>query len=152
MGEYFRELPKESKPGDSHTADFEGYTIDVFKLIELSKEIAAEEIDIQSLEKFRQNCYWHDRNGNWISPGEIIDEAEKHEDGLVWDNMAANRPEWEDEIRKIQAADYKSYPIILIGNYVIDGIHRLTKAWIDGVNTLQVKRFPALPEETIISK
>ncbi len=141
------EFPTESRPGDRHTTDFEDHKLDVYKLIAISKELETEELDLASLAKFRENNYWHDSNGNWISPGQIINAYASAGD---WDKIVSDHPEWEREIRKIQEADYHSYPLLLIGEVVVDGIHRLTKAYIENATLIKVKRFSQLPNEAII--
>jgi glutaredoxin len=152
MPEQFRELPKESTEGNEHTADFGEHKIDVYKLIEASKSLETEEVDIESLKNFRDNSYWYDTNGNWIQPGQIIDAMKQYDYATGWDRIIEEHPEWKEEVEKIKKADYEKYPIILIGDIIIDGIHRLTKACIEGRAQIKVKRFDKLPEETILSK
>lgn len=66
------------------------------------------------------------------------------------DKINAKHPEWSKHIDEIKKADYKNHPIILIGDTVVDGMHRLTKAWIDGVDKVKVRRFKSLPETAIM--
>lgn len=147
MGEVFRELPKESREDDSHFADFGEHKIDIYKLIDLSQEIKVKEIDINKLEGTMDGSYWYDKNGNWISPRSII---LAYKNLSSFDEIIKRYPEWEDEVSKIKKANYKEYPIILIGDVVIDGVHRLTKAFIDGVEEINVKQFERLPEVVIV--
>ncbi len=66
--------------------------------------------------------------------------------------MQINFPEWIDHINKTKNADY-SYPILMLKNEVIDGMHRLIKAITDKVDTILAKVMDELPKEVIyISK
>lgn len=146
----FRELPKESRLGDTHTADFGEHISDVYKLINLAGQLKVEEIDIPSLENFKENKYWIEKDGkSTLGAYEIVQEYVKNPD---FDKIIKNHPEWQEEIEKIKKADYENYPIILIGDVVIDGMHRLTEAWISGASKIKVKKFEKLPKETIIPK
>jgi len=145
------ELLKQSVEGDKHTADFEGHTIDVFKLINLAESLEVEDVELDGLQDcIDNNKNWHDKNGNWLGAREIVDEAKKYNGNL--DKVIANYPEWQDEIEKIKQADYQTHPLLFIGDNIIDGMHRLTKAWIDGAGVIRVKRFKELPEKAIIPK
>ena len=145
-------IPKESRQGDAHTADFGEHKIDVYKLIHLSGALEKETVPISELEKFKYNNYWKDANNNWLGPQQILDEVNKYQGNPDWNEIITNHPEWEDEIKKILKADYKKHPIIIVEGIVIDGMHRLTKAWIDKVDIVEVKRFQKLPEETIMTE
>jgi len=45
-----------------------------------------------------------------------------------------------DEVERITNADLK-YPIIMDGKYIVDGMHRLSKAYILGKKTIKVYKF-----------
>lgn len=64
----FRELPKESREGDSHTANFEGHVLDVYQLITLTdkEKLPIEELNISLFEKYKDDYGWKDRNGNLL--------------------------------------------------------------------------------------
>lgn len=135
-----------------HTAEFEDRIYDVGKVIELAEQIPESEITPQSLEKLRDNNYWHDKEGNWLGPHSIIGLYEAANQD--WDHMVAKQPGWEDHIQGVRRADYEKFPIIVVSkgdeNHVIDGMHRLTKAWIDKADKIKAKRFEKLPDEAIV--
>ncbi len=149
MAEKFGELPRESRPGHSHTSDFGEHKLDVYKLIHLAEKLDSEVVDISSLEHHKNDDCWHDENGNWIGPYTLIALA-KQCDGDFHKMVEGQNKFMIKEIEKVEKADYEKYSLILIGNQLVDGMHRLTKAWIDGVGEIKIKRFEKLPEETII--
>ena len=51
-----------------------------------------------------------------------------------------NKVKYEKEYNRILNANLK-YPIIVHNNIIIDGIHRLTKAWLMGKKTIKVYNF-----------
>jgi hypothetical protein len=143
-------LPKESGPEGRHEAEFGEKIVDVYKLIHLAETLPTEIISTNSLESNKLNNYWHDQEGNWLGPSQILEETEKYDGVPDWDAIIAQHPTWKDEIEKIKKADY-SHPIIIVGEtYVIDGMHRLTRAWAEGIAEIAIKRFPELPDEVII--
>ena len=61
-------------------------------------------------------------------------------------------PELSAHSRKIERADY-SHPIILgPGAGVLDGMHRLTKALIDGLSVIRAVRLESIPESAILGE
>ena len=52
-----------------------------------------------------------------------------------------------DDFDRIRNADMK-YPIILMSNgvFIMDGMHRLMKAWLSGASTVTVAQFKTDPE------
>jgi len=55
-----------------------------------------------------------------------------------------------EHIAKVLNADYTTYPVITIKGVVVDGMHRLTKAFMDGVGNIDVKDFEELPDEICV--
>jgi len=57
-------------------------------------------------------------------------------------NVLANKsnPKYKDEILRIKNANLR-YPIMMDGKHVIDGMHRLTKAKLEGKKTLKAYVF-----------
>ena len=145
--------PQESVKGGSHTAEHDGQTYDVYKLVHLSESLLEEVVPIDSLEENRNSNCWHDKEGNWVGPHHLISASEKYQGHSDWDKMKQEHPTWEDIIEKVRNADYKTHPILIIGEgTVIDGMNRLTKAWIEGADEVKVKKFDKLPEEAILSE
>jgi|AntRauTorcE11897_2_1112592.scaffolds.fasta_scaffold03428_2 hypothetical protein len=139
-------LPNESQSHDSHYAEFEGKSIDVYKLIRLAEDVEAIKTPTKNFEDHLSNHYWHDSHGDWLGPQDIID---------VCDGVANPQALTEDEsydsglrehLKRVLDSDYTEYPIITIKGVVVDGMHRLTKAVIDGVDSIAVKDFAELPD------
>jgi hypothetical protein len=144
-------LPKESKEGNSHTADFEGRLVDVYKLIHFAEVLPEETMPIAELEDTLNGYYWKDKNNDWLGPRQILEAIGNHTGTVNWEEIIQNYPAWEDEINKIKRADYQTHPILIIGKSdVIDGMHRLTKAKIDGTQQIKIKRFQSMPENVFI--
>lgn len=149
MGGTFRELPKESRGGDKHAADFGDHKLDVYKLIHLAEQLKEETIDLDDLGGNLYGMYQKDANDQWLGPRQFIEAYKATPD---FDAIIEKHPEWSYEIGKLRNTDYEGYPILLIGDTVIDGMHRLTKAYIEGAKTIRVKKFEDLPKETIIAE
>jgi hypothetical protein len=95
--------------------------------------------------------YWKDKNNDWLGPRQILEAIGNHTGTVNWEEIIQNYPAWEDEINKIKRADYQTHPILIIGKSdVIDGMHRLTKAKIDGTQQIKIKRFQSMPENVFI--
>jgi len=149
-----RIIPWESRPGDAHTATYEEHTIDVYKLIHLAETLEEETISLSDLEheiEESRNC-WKDSDGNWLGPHMILRELDTSSGSPDWDKLIKERPEWAKEVRKIMHARYDKYPLLLIKDKLVDGMHRLTKAFIDGATEIKVKRFGELPEGSLFSE
>ncbi len=145
----FRELPRESRPGQSHTSHFNEHVLDVFKLIHLAETLEVTQMDMPSLEDYKEYKCWGEEDNPSIGPYEIVQAYRQTPD---FTEIIKNHPEWEREIEKIKRADYQTYPIILVGGKIVDGIHRLAKAWIDGANTINAKVFKELPRGVVMPK
>jgi len=146
----FAELPERDSEAPQvtsrHTARHEGKLYDVHTLIEFSKDLPEEVTLIEQFGDLRDHKYWHDKKGNWVGPSDIITLAEQH--GRNWDAMLSAKEEWAEHTASVRDANYEGYPLLVVGkDTVIDGMHRLTKAWIDHVREVRVKRFEQLPSE-----
>lgn len=59
---------------------------------------------------------------------------------------------YKDESRRIKKADL-SYPIMIYGKFVIDGVHRLTKAYMKEIPTIKAYKFDSkLMKKFLINK
>lgn len=145
-----RTLPTESRPGDSHMADFGEQKVDIYRLIHLAESLNAETVSMADLEKFKDGNYWKDGNDEWLGPHHILNEAAKYANTPDWNAITTAHPAWANEIRKILRADYRKHPIIIVEGIVLDGMHRLTKAWLDRADSITVKKFSKLPEGVTI--
>lgn len=94
---------------------------DVDRLIELTAELAAEEVRLEDLHEI-DSVYW-------------FDQAEHPTVRKVVEHF-----------RLVLDVD-PSYPIILgPGNRVMDGMHRVARALLEGRTTISAVRLPVLPE------
>ena len=144
------ELPKESVEGFSHFADINGKVYDIYKLIELAKTIEPKIIPITTFHTSKENKFWNVEEDQRIGPSDIITALEKGEQNIDWNGLIKKHPEWEEHIESIRNADYDTYPIIYTEkDTVVDGMHRLTKAWIDKTEEIKAKWLEELPDSAI---
>lgn len=69
---------------------------------------------------------WCDNDGNCYSPMQVI----------------KNRTKYRDEMERIKSSDLK-YPIVVDNDdMVVDGVHRLTKAYLEKSKYILVYKFP----------
>ena len=79
------EFPKESAPGETHTADYKGHVLDVYKVIELAnvKNIETEDVNLETLSDFKNNNHWDTsnvlyKNGQLIEYNKQVPTPEMH--------------------------------------------------------------------------
>lgn len=142
-------LPSEATASDAHTSDFEGVTIDVYKLIKIAESLSPTLVPLSNFEALKTDKFWHDSNGNWLGPEDIISlcKNNKNPHQLIDDESIDFK--LREHLQKVLDADYHMYPIISIRGTVVDGIHRLTRAFIDGAENIQVRDFARLPEGVV---
>ena len=146
-----KSLPKESTESDRNTAMFDDILYDVYKLMHYAESMNEETVPIDSLARNKFGKYWRPIEGELFGAYHILSVTEKYHGQPEWDEIMKEHPEWVNIINRIRNANYQSYPILIVGkNSVIDGMKRLTKAWIDGVAEVKVKRFEELPEDARI--
>lgn len=156
MSERFERAPQPisqepSEPLPPHTAEHGDAVYDVQKLIDAAETIPSEIVPIAIFDSLKEQQYWHGADGVWLGPSNLISLAEKHNGD--WNAMALDALNWIDNLKKIRDADYENYPILVVGqDDVIDGMHRLTKAWIDGTKEITIKRFQSLPPDAEIPR
>lgn len=148
MDEFKSEKTLSDRP--ANTCEFGDDLVDINKLIDLAADLPGENVSVDYfIDKLGEDSYWFDSDGEWIK---LKDITEKIKNGKSLDQILQENPKWEVHINKIKNADYESYPIILIGNIIIDGMHRLVKAFVDGKSDVLVKRFNEVPQDVIINK
>lgn len=144
-------LSNESVPGNAHLADFEGKNIDVYKLIHLAEAVTSKSVPLATFEGHKLSNYWHDSRSNWLSPQDIITACKDVDDPYQLIKDEALDSGLREHIKKVLDADYVEYPIITINGVVVDGMHRLTKAFIDGIENIDVKDFEKLPSSVVVN-
>lgn len=134
---------------DAHTLILDGKEYDVYKLIDITSHISPTHIDLEKIKDqiLEEEC-WNDAKKNTFSPKNLLDA---YNESGSWEHLKKAHPEWMDHIRKTENADY-NYPILMLDNEVIDGMHRLIKAITDNVPDIPVRIIDHLPEEAIYSK
>ncbi|MEX1112707.1 MAG: hypothetical protein WEC84_04560 [Candidatus Andersenbacteria bacterium] len=136
----------EFKIGDNH--------YDIRKVVELAKDLPLEEIPTSSLEAMKEGEYWYDTNRNRIKLRDIFDLYDQTNGD--WESMIQEKPEYAKHIKQIEESNLEDDPIVLYSSSekfrLIDGLHRLTKAWLLDQETIQAQRFEKMPEAAIISE
>jgi hypothetical protein len=103
------------------------YSVDMmFSYIEIYKPKYKRVKVKKLLNNLELNCWGDPKKGRHYSPIMVIKDPSKKK--------------YERDVERILNADL-SYPIITNGKYVIDGIHRLTKAYLDDAERIKVYRF-----------
>lgn len=117
--------------GAEHTVsshrDGQTYVWDVHKLWKLAAELDVVEVPVVDLEHHLDEMCWFD-TAQYVPTVKAIAEHSE----------------------KIQGADL-SFPIILsTRGEVMDGMHRLAKAWLEGKPTIKAVQFPEDPDPDYI--
>lgn len=147
--------PKESTPENIQTYGAGEDLYDVYKLIAIAEALPEEMVSVTSLvEVLLNERVWTDTQSRTVSVGEVlrIIETNREERGGVvrWGGLQEEYPDLAYHFGRLQTVEY-STPILLLGeNRVIDGIHRLLKAWVEGANEIKVKRFHELPRSALL--
>ena len=95
---------------------------DVARLIDLSRGLPVEEVSVDDIDEV-DSVYWFDDRSELPTVRKVVDHA-----------------------RLIQAVDL-AHPIILgPDGRVMDGMHRIARALLDGRHTVDAVRFPVLPD------
>jgi hypothetical protein len=138
------DFPKESKFGYAHSTTIEGKEYDVYKLIEYGnniKPIKMETIDF-SPKELDEAC-WNDLDGKMFSPRQLLNSFVELGS---WGAVEMAHPEWADHIEKVRNADH-SYPILIYKFEMIDGMHRLLKAYINKIDDIYVRVIDKLSDD-----
>lgn len=146
-----RLLPRESTPDSTHTTEWGNNVYDVYKLIHAAESIPAEIVLLQSLESNLSSQCWLDEDGKHVGPADIVRLVSEEGGRFDPERLAKAHPELAKIVAQIVAADY-SHPLLVVGDHIIDGMHRYTKAQLMQEKELQVKRFPILPEDALFKE
>lgn len=142
-------FPKKSVQGDAHTFGDGKKEYDVYMLIDLASSITAVEFSVSELSQkvLSEEC-WNDEFGNKFSPRRLLDA---YRNAGAWEELLRVHPEWKEHIEKIVSADYR-HPILLHRGELIDGMHRLLRAIVDGTEYIPSRNFDVLPDEALVSR
>lgn len=122
----------------THTAQVGEKVYDIFALEKFAEGFPIETVQLDLLKDAvaSGNTYWHDANGEMFGPAELLKD---------WPASEKN-PLWTSHIENIKNADL-NHPIWLTSDGVVfDGMHRLTRAFVDGAKEINIRRFNQLPD------
>lgn len=136
-----------------HTTRVGDKTYNVYTLIELADELQLPVRQV-SLELFRETLEaedgWKDKREQELGPKNIIDLARKY--NMHWNAMMLAMPVWAEHVQQVRDADLQ-YPILVQrDDTVVDGVHRITKAYLEGRQVIDVRTFPEMPEEAVVTE
>lgn len=133
------EKPFDRMPTPVRTARVDGMHVNVDRLIELTTGLSAEIVSVNNFEAIRQHDRgWRLDDGTAIGPAQLIvlGMACHGDFGL----MKQEKPEWADDIERAKTANTDMPILVLADSFsVIDGMHRLTKIFIQGGSEVRVK-------------
>ncbi|MBP6859777.1 MAG: hypothetical protein KBC69_04135 [Candidatus Magasanikbacteria bacterium] len=87
------------------------------------------------------NYYWTDRNGDLLGPYDLLKD---------WDAAKQNQA-YADHVATIQHADLSNPIWRTVDGQIFNGMHRLTRAFLDKEVTIKLKDFPSLPDSAIVN-
>jgi hypothetical protein len=135
---------------DSHLTTQGDDTYDVYRLIEHAESLPVETVSIHLLNDNKQNICWDDDQKQMISPSVVL-EAIGSSRPVDWDILIRTHPNLTEHLQKVRDANLQ-YPLLVFGEKeLLDGMHRLVRAWIDGVDSIKIKRFTAMPADAKIA-
>jgi len=139
------EFPKESRFDDAHSNTIDGKEYDVYKLIQYGEGIHPIKIEVNELSESLDEACWQDIDGKMFAPTDLLNSFVELGS---WEDVETRHPEWIRHIYKVKNADY-SYPILTYKYRIIDGMHRLLKAQIEGIGDLSVRVIDEAPESAL---
>ena len=145
MEKFKQEFPTENTEGHKHTSRHNQYEFDVYKLIHLTQDISTNDVSMEDCSVDLDDFCWRDSNNNKVTPRQVA-EIYKNE-GFA--NAIITHPEIRQHLEKIDRADY-SHPILIFKSKIIDGRHRLVKAYSDGKTLIKARIIKSIPQAAII--
>lgn len=130
---------KSEAPHPTETTQVGGKILDVEILKPYAEKFPTKLIETASLREAvsEGHYYWEDRNGEKLGPFQILQDPE----------AARNNPAWADHMQTIGRANLETPIWVTEDGHVFDGMHRLTRAFLDGVKQVKAKVFSEFPEE-----
>lgn len=130
-----------SESYNQETTNYNGKTYNVEGLFDFADTLPVHEIPLEQLTEAvgSGHKYWEDTEGQSFGPSVLLDD---------WP-AAQQNPKWQEHVKNIKAANL-DYPI-WVGEHgeVFNGVHRLTKAFLDNLPTIKVRYFKKLPSEAL---
>jgi|SRR5579872_77505 len=123
---------------ERHTADVGGVLYDIIKLRSYAETLPTETVSLELLRGHVEpgHKYWIDEKGGFLGPAEILKN---------WNDAQAN-PLWKTHVAAIRNSNLDQPIWMTRSGIVFDGMHRLTKAFVEGVKDIKVKVFDVIPE------
>ena len=136
-----KEYPLKSTENDFDIFSLESEHLDLYFIRHFVSEMPPQEVPLSSLESQLKNQSWEDNETN--SPAEVLNEYNRLSKDISL--VLQEHPRWSERLQRIKQADY-SYPILIYKNVVIDGLHRIVHAVMDGKQVIPAHILTALPE------
>lgn len=125
------------------TTEVDGKVYNVDKIKKFAANLPVELISIEQLSEQLGpgHTYWLDRDGNKLGPHDLLTDWE----------AAQQRRVWHDHVESVKRADLTS-PIFIMKKtgIVFDGMHRLTKAYLQNEEAIPAKLFEILPDDAVV--
>ena len=138
------DFPSESTLHDTHILFLGFGTYDVFKLIRLTSHIVPAEKKVSDLDKLvPSEHWWIDDDDEIMSPKMFLDEFRRLGS---WEALAEAHPPWSAHIAKTRSVDCR-HPVLIYQGEVIDGMHRVIRAVIEGMEALPARVLHELPND-----
>jgi len=127
---------------NTHTSEYGNKVYDIYALRNYAESLPVEIIPIESLSEAvgPEYTYWLDQNGVMFGPSEILKDWE----------VAQSNPLWQEHISKLKRVNIDTPIWLAPDGTVFDGVHRLTRAFIEGVKEIKVRKFKEIPESAIV--
>lgn len=141
-------------PARSTREDFDVYTLDtehldLYYIRNHVTELVPQEVTLKSLEQQLNSQGWEEDSQTGSSPSKILNEYRRLSNDLS--RVLEKHPEWADRISRIMEADY-SHPILMYKGTIIDGLHRILHAILEGEESIQVHYLEALNSEAFVTE
>ena len=141
------EAPDETSLGKKHieTTAVGDKIYDAEKLNQFAEALPEETLPLDSFTEAidEDHTYWIDQEGNPLGPADILRDWQR----------AQENPAWAEHIAIIRGANLNR-PIWIHkeSRQVINGVHRLTRAFLDRLPEIKAKVFENLPDSAIVSR
>lgn len=142
----FNPVPQsEGKPYDFETTRVGNKLYNVTLLWHYADQLPVEEVLLDDLKEAvnERHKYWLDTQGGWLGPSALLKN---------WESAQQN-PLWIDHITNIKQANMNN-PIWIHrpSGIVFNGMHRLTRAFLEQKPAINVRYFDELPESALVEE
>ena len=135
------EEPSKQKDEDIEDAYWNGKRYNVQKLKEFAEQLPTETVPLSLFEDVvseDNDTWWYGKDGTKIHAPIIVREWEKYKDD----------PNWTRDTDALKHTNLDNPILVSFDGHVMDGQHRVMKAFIEGKTEIKIKRLPEeIPEE-----